>query len=186
MRIWAGVALTTGLVMTAGLDTAWGQERLPQQVAGTWRITRVLPVRTGRACWTEKEAQRLVGSTLDYTQHSMRWQGGTVALNGVTTRGVSSADLAEEAPVADGRAALRLTDLGIQAKDVTEVNLQHEDMDITGATTEVPGDSVLVAGPGRIVVSACGVYLEARRVVARAQQPVTTASAVVPGAKKGM
>ena len=185
MRIWAGVALTVGLVMTAGMDTAWGQERLPQQVAGTWRITRVLPVQTGRACWTEREAQRLVGSTLDYTQRSMRWQGGTVALNGITTRGVSSADLAAEAPAAEGRAPLTLTDLGIQAKGVTEVNLQHEDMDITGATTEVPGDSVLVAGPGRIVVSACGVYLEARRVVARAQ-PMTTASAGVPGAKKGM
>jgi hypothetical protein len=36
-------------------------------------------------------------------------------------------------------------------------------MDITGATTEVPGDSVLLAGPNRIVVSACGVYFEATR-----------------------
>ena len=65
------------------------------------------------------------------------------------------------------------------------MNLQHEDMDITGATTEVPGDSVLVAGQGRIVVSACGVYMEARRLAPR-QQAVTTASAATAGAKKGM
>ena len=185
MRVWVGVLATVGLVMTAGLNTARGQERLPQQVAGTWRITRVLPARSGAACWTEKEAQPLVGSLLDYEQHSMRWQGGTVALHGITTRVVNSADLAEEAPAGDGRAAMTLTSLGIQAKGVTEVNLQHEDMDITGATTEVPGDSVLLAGPGRIVVSACGVYLEARRVMPR-QQPVTTASAPTAGTKKGM
>ena len=185
MRIWVGVLTTVGLVMTAGLGTARGQERLPQQVAGTWRITRVLPAQSGTACWTEKEAQPLVGSLLDYSQHSMRWRGGTVALHGITTRAVTSAELADEAPAGAGRAALRLTDLGIGAKGVTEVNLQHEDMDITGATTEVPGDSVLVAGPGRIVVSACGVYLEARRVAPRAAT-VTAASAVVPGAKKGM
>jgi len=48
--------------------------------------------------------------------------------------------------------------------------MQHEDADITGATTEVPGDSVLLAGPSRIIVSACGVFFEARRA------GVTTAS----------
>ncbi len=185
MRVWAGVALTAGLVMTAGMGTAYGQERLPQQVAGTWRITRVLPARSGAACWSDKEAQPLVGSLLEYSQHTMRWQGGSVPLHGVTTRAVSSSDLAEEAPAAEGRARLTLADLGIQAKGVTEVNLQHEDMDITGATTEVPGDSILVAGPGRIVVSACGVYLEARRLAPR-PQPVTTASATVVGAGKGL
>ena len=57
----------------------------------------------------------------------------------------------------------RVSAEGIQAKSVTEVKLQHEDMDITSASTEVPGDSVLVASPNRIVVSAYGVYLEATR-----------------------
>ena len=174
-RLWVEVAVMAGL---AGAGTTWGQERLPQQVAGTWKITRLLPARSGAACWSDKEALPLVGSTLAYSQRMMRWQGGAVPLHGVTTRAVSSADLAEEAPAAAGHAAVTLADLGIQAKGVTEVNLQHDDMDITGATTEVPGDSVLLAGPGRIVVSACGVYLEARRLAPR-QQPVTTASATV-------
>ncbi len=180
-RLWAWVVVAMGL---AGAGMAWGQERLPPQVAGTWKITRVLPARSAAACWTEKQAMPLVGSTLEYSQRTMRWQGGAVPLHGVTTRAVSSTDLAEEAPGADGRAALTLADLGIQAKGVTEVNLQHEDMDITGATTEVPGDSVLVAGAGRIVVSACGVYLEARRLAPR-PQPVTTASAGIAGWSKG-
>jgi hypothetical protein len=46
---------------------------------------------------------------------------------------------------------------------IREVDLQHEDADVTGATTEVPGDTVVLAGPGRIIVSACGVYYEATR-----------------------
>ena len=177
--------LWTGVMLVAGLATgARAQERLPQQVAGTWKITRVLPARSGAACWSEKEAQPLVGSLLEYSQHTMRWHGGVVPLQGVTTRAVNSADLAEEAPAAEGHAALTLADLGIQAKGVTEVNLQHEDADITGSTTEVPGDSVLVAGPGRIIVSACGVYLEARRVAPR-PSVMTTANPVASGNGKG-
>ncbi len=161
-----------------------GQERLPQGLAGTWRITRVLPARSGQACWTEKQAKPLVGSVLEYTQHSMRWQGGAVPLNGITTRAVRSSDLAEEAPAGDGRPALQLADLGILSSGVTEVNFQHDDADITGATTEVPGDSVLMAGPGRIVVSACGVYFEARRMVPRPTS-VATAGASPVSAHKG-
>ena len=166
--LWAGA-----VVLVGWQSGALAQERLPQQVAGTWKITRVLPARSGAACWSDKDAQPLVGSLLAYTQHTMRWQGGSVPLHGVTTRAVSSADLAEESPAATGRPALRLADLGIQAKGVTEVNLQHDDADITGSTTEVPGDSVLVAGPGRIVVSACGVYLEAVRSRPRNTNPGT-------------
>lgn len=154
--------LTALLLSSTAALTAQAQERLPQQVAGTWRIVRVLPV-TANACWTEKEAQPLVGSLLQYSPRQMRWRGGVVPLTGVTTRTVTSDDLAGE--TSDGRnASINLADLGIHSHKVTEVNLQHEDADITGATTEVPGDSILVAGPGRIVVSACGVYMEARRV----------------------
>jgi hypothetical protein len=61
-----------------------------------------------------------------------------------------------------------LAELGIRTEQVTEIDLQHEDADITGATTEVPGDTVVIAGPGRIVVSACGVFYEAVRAVGKA------------------
>lgn len=150
---------------------ARAQERLPHEVAGTWRITRILPVRAN-ACWTEKEAEPLVGSLLQYTPSMMRWRGGSVPLTGITTRSVTSDDLAREATI-------KLTDLGIHADGVTEVNLQHDDADITGATTEVPGDSVLLAGPGRIIVSACGVYMEARRTA-------PTHAATAEGTRKGL
>ena len=178
LRAGFRLSLLGALVGAAGISH--GQERLPLQVAGTWKITRVLPVRAGSACWGDKEVLPLVGSTLEYSQRAMRWHGGAVPLTGITTRPVGSAELAEESA-----AALKLKDLGINAREVTEVNMQHEDADVTGATTEVPGDSVLLAGPGRIVVSACGVYLEARRVAPR-QQTVSTASTAGGSGHKGL
>lgn len=139
------------------------QGRLPVQVAGTWRITHVLAVSHG-ACWTEREAGPLLGSILRYDARAMRWQGGEVALTGVVTHLVDSNDLKAESAVTGTGQAPELGALGIRSRRVLEVNLQHADADITGGTTEVPGDTVLVAGRGRIVVSACGVYLEAVRV----------------------
>ncbi len=162
--------LATVLALSAAVAThsLHAQERLPQQVAGTWRITRILPVQTN-ACWTGKQAEPLVGTLLQYSPTSMRWHGGTVPLTGITTRSVTSEDIAQETPGGE-TPSLKLTDLGIHARGVTEVNLQHEDADITGSTTEVPGDSILLAGPGRIILSACGVYMEARRVPAPAPE----------------
>ena len=170
-------------LMVVGSVAGVAQERLPQQVAGTWRITRVLPVRP-TACWTEKEAQPLVGSELRYGQTEMRWHGGSVALTGVSTRLVTAEEFAKEN--AGGDAALTLAELGIRStRGVLEVDLQHDDADVTGSTTEVPGDSVLVAGPGRIVVSACGVYLEARRVPAGASVE-TSSAGFGSGPRKGL
>lgn len=87
----------------------------------------------------------------------MRWRGGQVPLEDINTRQVTDREFRKENAGAD------FEQLGIHSPKVLEVDLQHEDADITGASTEVPGDSVLLVGPGRIVVSACGVYFEAMR-----------------------
>jgi hypothetical protein len=142
------------------------QERLPQQVAGSWRIVRILPS-TNTTCWDETRARTLVGSVLSYQQDSMRWKGGSVPLNGITTRRITPEVFAQDY-AGLGQAALQLASLHIPAAGLTEVDLQHDDMDITGATTEVPGDTILLAAPGRIIVSACGVFYEATRVTQRA------------------
>ncbi len=135
-------------------------EQLPGRLGGSWRITRVLPT-TNNACWGKTEAQPLVGSLLTYRDDSLRWRGGAVPLEDITTRTVSDDDFRRENSGSGTPASF--AQLGIRSHEVLEVDLQHEDMDITGATTEVPGDSVLLAGPNRIVISACGVYFEATR-----------------------
>ena len=133
-------------------------EPLPASLAGAWRITRVLPTsQTG--CWTAEQGRDLVGSTLVYSASAMRWRGGEVPLAGIVTRQLTAAGSGK---------SVTLAQLGIRGDRVLEVDLQHEDMDITGASTEVPGDSVLVSGPNRIVVSACGVFMEAARTAGNA------------------
>jgi len=91
----------------------------------------------------------------------MRWRGGEVSLQGISTRQLTAAQFHKENSGSAG--AADFSQLGIHNARVLEVDFQHEDMDITGASTEVPGDSVLLAAPNRIVVSACGVYMEATR-----------------------
>jgi hypothetical protein len=136
-------------------------EPLPARLRGSWRITRILPTHNV-TCWGQDQAVKLVGTTLTYSEHSMHWYGGAVPLQGIVTREVSADQFYKENSGSGGY-DVDLKMLGIRAESVTEVDLQHEDADITGATTEVPGDAVLLAGPNRIVISACSVYYEAVR-----------------------
>lgn len=149
-------ALAALLLSTAALTA----EPLPGRLQGAWRITRILPT-SNTACWSTEQAQLLVGSTLMYREEALRWRDGAVPLYDVTTRTVTADDFSKENGAAEKRASF--SQLGIHARSVLEVDLQHEDMDITGATTEVPGDTVLLAGPNRIIIQACGVFFEASR-----------------------
>ena len=161
MRRVERTVLSVGmLLLTAAATSA---EPLPARLAGTWRIVRVLPT-SNTACWGNREATPLVGSTLTYAPRAMKWRGGQVRLAGISTRTLTDEQFRKENAGQEGTATF--AQLGIRSRSVLEVDMQHEDMDITGATTEVPGDSVLLAGPNRIVVSACGVYFEATRAAA--------------------
>ncbi|SFS02675.1 hypothetical protein SAMN05421771_0701 [Granulicella pectinivorans] len=150
-----GLCLAAGAVLSA-------QESMPSQMMGSWKIVRTLPTKTP-GCWDG--AKDLVGSTLTYSPRAMRWRGGSVPLTGVVTRSLTNETFQQESESAFG-APLTLADLRIMSPKVMEVDLQHEDADVTGATTEVPGDSVLLVGRNTIVVSACGTYFEATRVAA--------------------
>jgi len=144
----------------AGVFQARAQA-MPSSVAGTWKIVKMLPTHNP-TCWDESRAKTLVGSTLRYRQGTMTWQGGEVAVPEALSRTLSRRKFQDEYKV-------DLPELGIHAPTVTEIDLQHEDADITGATTEVPGDTIVLAAPGRIVVSACGVFYEATRTGGRAE-----------------
>src|ERR1700735_1700831 len=68
---------------------------LPSSLAGTWRITRVLPT-TNSTCWSRQDALPLLGSTLTYRRSSMRWRGGEVPLTDVSLREISNEEFREE------------------------------------------------------------------------------------------
>jgi hypothetical protein len=135
-----------------------GSEPMPARLAGAWTITHILPTRN-TACWDQKHAEALLGTRLEYKTGSMRWSDQYVPLHDVIVRSVSDVEFRQEG----GDLAPTFKELGIHAPRVTEIDLQHDDADITGATTEVPGDTILLVGSNRIVVTACGVYYEAIR-----------------------
>jgi hypothetical protein len=161
-------ACLLGLAVTVSFGAVSSAEPLPAALQGTWRIAKLLPT-TNVSCWSTAQAMPLVGSMLVYTPKAMTWKGGAVPLLGVSTRLVDSEDVRAES--GGGANAASFAQLQISTTSVMEVNLQHEDADITGATTEVPGDSVLLAAPNRIVGNACGVYFEATRVAAPKPRP---------------
>jgi hypothetical protein len=131
-------------------------QAMPASITGTWRIVKILPTHNPQ-CWDADRARTLLGTTLKYRSRAMTWQGGEVDIPEALSRELSRRKFQDEYKV-------DLADLGIHTEPVTEIDLQHEDADITGATTEVPGDTIVLAGPGRIVVSAGGVFYEAVRV----------------------
>lgn len=153
------LAALLGASFLVPLNKASG-EQLPAALRGSWRIERILPT-TNSGCWTRQDAQSMVGSRLTYSQSEMRWRGGVVRLDDIFTRELSATDFGKENAGPEQPASFE--QLGIRADAVTEVDMQHEDAAVLPASTAVPGDSVLMIAPGRIVVSACGVYFEAVR-----------------------
>jgi hypothetical protein len=131
--------------------------QIPSALLGTWRVDRILSA-PATACWDADRARTLLGTTLTYEPSKMIWQGGDVPLQGILaiSRTLNAPRYAHEYTVG-------FDALGIHAPAIREIDLQHEDADITGSTTEVPGDTVVLAAPGRIIVSACGVFYEASR-----------------------
>ena len=146
--------LQLGLTASTLLGASAAQA-IPASLSGKWRIVKILPTKNPQ-CWDEERAKALLGSTLMYQPHTMVWQGGPVTVSEALSRSLTRRRFQDEYQV-------DLGELGIAAAEVEEIDLQHEDADVTGATTEVPGDTILLAGPGRIVISACGVFYSAVR-----------------------
>jgi hypothetical protein len=137
-------------------------QSMPASISGKWRIVKMLPTRNPQ-CWDEERAKTLIGTTLTYAPKIMFWQGGSEPITEVLTRTLSRRKFQDEYKV-------DLPELGTAAASVEEIDLQHEDADVTGASTEVPGDTIVLAGPGRIVVSACGVFYSAVRIAAASRR----------------
>ncbi|RXH58520.1 hypothetical protein [Granulicella sibirica] len=89
-------------------------------------------------------------------------------LTGIVTRTVTADTFTQETGHALGT-PLSLSELNITSPRVLEVDMQHDDADVTGSTTEIPGDSVLLVDRNTIVVSACGTYFEATRAASPAR-----------------
>jgi hypothetical protein len=137
--------------------------QIPSKVWGKWIVRRDLPAST-ISCWGESEVKKLIGTEIEYTADTFRWEKTTVARPIVKIEVVSAEQFSKEnsgGGANDSQVDFR--QLGITANQATQITLIHEPAEITGATTEIPGDRILIKGPNTIVFSVCNVYFEARR-----------------------
>ena len=136
---------------------------LPRLLWGIWIVRRELPTKT-ISCWSEKEAQVLIGTQLEYSSNVFRWHK-TITKNPAIETTTISAKQFEDENSGGGRNGSRVTfqQLGIMGESVAQIVIRHSAASITGATVEIPGDRVLVKSPDTIVFSVCNVYFEATR-----------------------
>jgi len=142
-------------------------QSIPQELVGKWVVKRELPTRT-ISCWGEKEAKALIGTQIKYMADSFRWKQIVVMNPAVEMTVVSSEKFEREnsSPSANG-SQVSFRQLGIRATQAKQVSISHAPAEITGATTEIPGDIVLIKDRNAIIFSVCNVYFEAKRLYSK-------------------
>jgi hypothetical protein len=154
------VTLTCAVVATL----AQIAQTMPNELYGRWEIRRILPART-ISCWNYKEARTIIGTEIEYSQISFRWKGIFVKNPKAIVRIVSAEQYHNENSGGSSNSSqVTFQQLGIIAKQTTLITLEHSPAEVTGATTEIPGDEVLIKDRNTIVFSVCSVYFEAERV----------------------
>src|SRR5690242_13980636 len=136
---------------------------IPKPLWGMWIVSRELPTAT-ISCWGEKEASVMIGTEIEYSADSFRW-GRVVTKNPSAAVSTISAEQFHDENSGRGATSSQVTFimLGIKGDKTIQVRIQHPPANVIGATTEIPGDAVLIKDKNTIVFSVCNVYFEARR-----------------------
>ncbi len=142
-------------------------QEIPKQLWGTWRITRILPART-ISCWDEDDAERILGTKIHYSAQVFRWKTYEVNQPKIESRIFTARQFEDEysSPSVNG-SQVSFRQLGIHSRKIQEMDIRHPAADISGATTEIPGDNVLLKNKTTIIISVCNVYFEARRALGK-------------------
>ena len=142
-------------------------KEIPAEIRGRWVVRRLVPTTT-ISCWSQRDADRVIGSELEYAATTFWWEKKLTTSTGVTVRRVTAEQFQTEnsGGGTDG-SYVDFRQLGISATEVTMIAIAHPPAEITGATVEVPGDEVLVKDADTLVFSVCGLYFEAKRVSGR-------------------
>ena len=150
-------------MLCPGGESVGRTEEIPQELVGKWVIQRELPTRT-ISCWGEKEAKTIIGTEIEYTTESLRWKQIVVKHPTVEVAVLSAEQFQPEnsSPRVNG-SQVSFRQLGINAPEMNQVRINHAPAELTGATTEIPGDVVLLKNRNAIVFSVCNVYFEAKR-----------------------
>jgi hypothetical protein len=160
MRIGSGIF---AFVLFNMVTIAQAQS-IPKEIWGTWTIQRELSTRT-ISCWGEEDAKKIIGTQIEYSDKTFRWDKVRTSSPKTETKVITADQFRTEnsSPSSNG-SPVDFHQLGIAAKETMEISIDHEPANISSATTEIPGDEVLIKGENTIVFSVCNLYFEAKRV----------------------
>ncbi len=155
------------LIVLVGLVKPVPAQTIPKELWGTWVVHREVRTTT-ISCWGDKEAKKLIGTELEYSAQLFRW-------NKVVTKNPTAETITLTAQrfhdENSGRGAnssqVTFAQLGIKEEKAVQIVIQHPAANITGATDEIPGDTILVKDKDTVIFSLCSVYFEAKRRVVR-------------------
>jgi uncharacterized protein YecT (DUF1311 family) len=157
-------AVATGAHLTAGTTSATDDGGvIPHELVGHWTVLRALPTKT-ISCWGEAEAQAVIGTEIVYTADSLKWRDAVAKNPKVTKNVISARDFAlNNSGGGANDSNVSFKQLGITSARATQLTIEHADRDVTGGTTEIPGDVVLLRDPTHIIFSICNLYFLAER-----------------------
>jgi hypothetical protein len=138
-------------------------QTVPKEVWGKWVIRREVPTRT-ISCWGEPEARKIIGTEIEYSEKIFRWNS-IVTNDPVAESNVITAQQFHD-DNSGGSANSSQVDfqqLGIKQARTTEIKIHHADARLSAATTEIPGDDILMKDANTIAFSICNIFFEAKR-----------------------
>ena len=142
---------------------------VPSSLRGKWVVKRELPT-FSISCWGELEAKKFIGTEIEFTANSFRWNNTTTAHPKVTIEVLSAQQFHDENSGQGAESSqVSFRQLGIRAAQVTKITLDHPPANITGGTIEIPGDTVLLKDKNSIIITVCNAYFEAQRIGVRAR-----------------
>jgi len=155
------------LILLVGLAKSVPAQTIPKELWGTWVVHREVPTTT-IACWGDKEAKKLIGTELKYSTQLFRWNK-VVSKNPTAETITMTAQRFHDENSGGGTnsSQVTFTQLGITEEKAVQIVIRHPAANITGATDEIPGDTVLLKDKDTTIFSVCSVYFEAKRRVVR-------------------
>ena len=145
------------------LGTTAVAQGMPNQILGKWRIVREVPT-SAISCWGATEAKAILQTEIEYTSDTFRWRNVVTKDPRVEVAALTAQQFHDEnsgGSVNSSQVSFR--QLGIKTRKVVQIAILHPPAEITGATTEIPGDTILVKDKNTILFSVCNLYFEAKR-----------------------
>jgi hypothetical protein len=151
------------VLIVAATVSCVSAQTIPAALHGKWIVQRQLPTAT-ISCWGDAEAKAIIGTEIEYTADSLRWNQTVVKHPKISTE-IVSAQQFHDNNSGQGRNSSEVSfrQLGIRSSQVQQVAIEHEPSNMPN-TPEIPGDVAFVKDKKTLIFSVCNVFFEAKRI----------------------